>query len=346
MGMRPTRSDVAKLAGVSVATVSYVVNNGPRTVTEETRARVASAIEQLGYRPHAIARSLKTGSTRTIGLLVPSLLPHFVAQLANAVEDQLAERDYELLLVSSHEDPVRERRLLEVLTDRSVDGLLYIPTSVRNSDHVKQVLDDGIPLVFIDRYVPGVQADVVMSDNREAAMMATLYLIEQGCRRTICISFSEEASSALERVKGYMDALTEHGLSTEPHQVLTVAYATGATIDQALMEYIDTYGLPDGILSTTDHFLTNSIRTLRQLGVRVPQDVQVVGGFTASTSPWYALLDLPPFIVQQDTQAMAEQAVARLMARIGGDTQPALVEVTESRLIAPPPTRGESNSSG
>jgi LacI family transcriptional regulator, galactose operon repressor len=346
MGMRPTRSDVARLAGVSVATVSYVVNNGPRTVTEETKARVVSAIEQLGYRPHAIARSLKTGSTRTIGLLVPSLLPHFIAQLANAVEDQLAARDYELLLVSSHEDPARERRLLEVLTDRSVDGLLYIPTSVRNSDHVKQVLDDGIPLVFIDRYIPGVQADVVMSDNRNAAMMATRYLIEQGCRRIICVSFSEEASSALDRVKGYIDALGEHGLAAEPHQVMTVAYATGATVEQALTQYIDTYGMPDGILCTTDSFLTNSIKTLRQLGARVPQDVRVVGGFTASTSPWHALLDLPPFIVQQDSEAMAERAVTRLMARISGDDQQALVEVTESRLIAPPTTNGGEDSPG
>jgi LacI family transcriptional regulator len=317
--------------------VSYVVNNGPRSVTEETRARVVSAIERLGYRPHAIARSLKTGSTRTIGLLVPSLLPHFVAQLANAVEDQLAERDYELLLVSSHEDPERERRLLEVLTDRSIDGLLYVPTSVRNSNHVKKVLDDGIPMVFIDRYVPGVQADVVMSDNRDAAMMATRYLIEQGCRHIICISFSEEASSALERVRGYMDALAEHGVPAASHRVLTVAYATGATVEHALAEYIDAYGMPDGILCTTESFLTNSIRTLRQLGARVPQDVQVVGGFTASTSPWYALLDIPPFIVQQDSQAMAERAVQRLMERIDGDDQPALVEVTRSRLI--PPTR-------
>jgi LacI family transcriptional regulator len=316
---RATRNDVAKLAGVSVATISYVVNNGPRPVSEETHARVSAAIEKLGYRPHAIARSLKLGNTRTIGLLVPSLLPSLFGHLVTAVEDQLANRDYGLILASSHEDYNRETHMLNVLVDRSIDGLLYIPMSSRLNESIMEIIDRGIPVVFVDRYTPGVPADVVMTDNVGAARQVTNHMIQSGCRKIVCISFSDEASSALDRVEGYRQALRDHNLPVDEKMILLAMWPFGESVASSLLAHIDTYGLPDGIFCTVEGFFSEVIKTLRQIGVRVPDQIQVAGGFTASPSPWQELMDKSIPIVRQNYQSIAQRAVEILINRLSGE---------------------------
>ncbi len=316
MVKRPTRKDVAAYAGVSVATISYVVNNGPRTVSDETRQRVLEAIQALGYRPHAIARSLKTGSTHTVGLLVQSMIPTFIARLVNSIEDGLAKWGYGLILASTHEDCDRERQMLQVLADQSIDGLLYIPTTCSNIDIVMRLIEHGLPIVFMDRYIPGVPVDAVMTDNVNAAKKAVECLVEQGCQKIICLSYSKEASSALERVDGYRQALEEQGFLYDSQNVLVVRYAKGESVEPALTSYIDTFGIPDGILCTTDSFVIETLKTLRQRSIRVPDQVRVAGGF--DRADWNILLDPPiPFLVQ-DFELIAQRAVEFLMERIDG----------------------------
>jgi LacI family transcriptional regulator len=313
---RPTRNDVAAYAGVSVATVSYVVNNGPRTVSEETRQRVLEAIKALGYRPHAIARSLKTGNTQTIGLLVQSLIPTFIAHLVNAVEDSLAKWGYGLILASTHEDCDRERHMLQVLADQSIDGLLYIPTTCANSDIVTRLIEQGLPVVFMDRCIAGVPADAVMTDNVCAAKTAVEYLIQQGCQKIVCLSFSKEASSALERIEGYRQAIEEHGLGYDNQNVLLIRYAKGESVEPALLAYIDKFGIPDGILCTTDSFVIETMKTLRQCSIKVPDQVRLVGGF--DRAEWSSLLEPPIPFIMQDFELIAQRAVEFLMERIDG----------------------------
>jgi LacI family transcriptional regulator len=328
---RPTRTDVAKLSGVSVATVSYVVNNGPRPVADETRRRVQDAIDALGYRPHAVARSLKTGSTQTIALLVASLLESFTGFLVNAVEDALAKRDYGLILASTHEDHRRESRMLDVLAAQSVDGLLCIPTSNRNAGQVSALLARGTPVVFLDRTIPGVAADVVMTDNVAAARSLTRHLIEQGCRRILCLSFSEEASSAVDRVDGFRQAHRDAGLVADQNAVLVADYSRGASVEPIIAQHILAQGLPDAILCTTDRLVVSTIKTLKARGVRVPEQVVVAGGFVYSS--WNEVLEFPLPFVHQDFQQLAERAVAFLIDRLKGYDGPARVQLVDAELI-------------
>lgn len=330
---RPTRREVAKLAGVSVATVSYVVNNGPRPVSEETRERVLTAIEELGYKPSAIARSLKTGNTQTVGVIVPSLVAGFFGYLVTELEVQLAERGYSLILASSSEDCEREKNLLNVLADRSIDGLLYVPISAENCDDVKQLIESGIPVVFIDRYKPGVQADAVMTDNVKAAKRATNHLIQSGCQRIVCISFHHQASSALERIDGYRQALQDNDLPIDQKMILHAMWPFGESVEDALLAHIESHGIPDGIFCTVEGHLGIVIKALRELGIRVPNQVQVSGGFTASTSPWNELMDIPIPIVRQNYQLIAQRAVELLMDRINGDDLPLHTELIEAEYI-------------
>jgi LacI family transcriptional regulator len=314
MMYRPTRDDVAKLAKVSTATVSYVLNDGPRPVAKATRARVQAAIKRLKYHPHAIARSLSKGKTQTIGFLAPSLLAAFQSHLVDAVEENLARRGYDLLLASSHEDSAHEIHVLNTLASRSIDGLLLVPTSSGSAAKIRELIARGLPVVFVDRHIPGVAADRVATDNVEAARHATSYLIEKGCRRLACISFSDEASSAIERAKGFRQALSEHGLAAQDHPVLHVRYAAGESVSTRLSEQLDRSGVPDGILCTTDGFLIETVKFLRSRGVAVPGQVRVTGGFFVS--PWNELLDPPLPIVSQDCRRIADRAVQFLIDRV------------------------------
>jgi DNA-binding LacI/PurR family transcriptional regulator len=331
MAKRPTRDDVARLAGVSVATVSYVINDGPRPVSEERKVRVLRAVEELGYRPHAIARSLKTGRTHTVGLLIPTLLSPGFAYLINEVEDCLASHDYTLVLASSHEDGERERRVLDVMASQSIDGLLFTPSTVEQRDQVMQLIEGGIPVVFLDRCIAGVPADTVMTDNVKAGCQATEYLIQQGCRHIVCISFSHEASAALDRVEGYRQALRQHGLPVDEKMILVIPDPAGEAGMSALLEYSDAYGLPDGILSTNQMHTIGVLKSLRARGVRIPDQVIVVGGFFVS--PWDTLLEPPLPLVNQDMQRMARQAVEFLIQRLQGDDSPPRTVLLDAELI-------------
>jgi LacI family transcriptional regulator len=328
---RPTRDDVARLAGVSVATVSYVINNGPRPVSEATKIRVQKAIDQLGYRPHAIARSLKTGRTQTIGLLIPTFLSPGFAYLINEVEDCLAGRDYTLVLASSHEDGDRERRVMDVMASQSIDGLLYTPSTPRHRDHIVQLIREGVPVVFLDRYIPGVPADTVMTDNVKAGRRATEYLIQQGCRRIVCVSFSQEASAALDRVEGYRQALCQHHLPLDEKMILVIPDPAGEAGMSALFAYSQSFGLPDGILCTNQTHTIGVVKALRQRGIQIPDQVAVIGGFFVS--PWDTLLDPPLPLVNQDMKRMAQQAVEFLMQRLQGDDSPPRTVLLDAELI-------------
>ena len=333
MSRRPTRSDVAKLAGVSTATVSYVVNNGPRPVAANTRETVLNAIKTLGYKPDLIARSLRTGHTLTIGVLVPNVIAGYFGQLVTDLELELAERGYSMFLANSLENQERESRMLMLLSTRSIDGLLHVPISQKNDSGVGQLINDGIPVVFMDRYSPEVKTDTVMTNNIQAAKQATNYLINSGCKSIVCISFHDEASSALSRVEGYKQALLENGLSIDENMILRTRWPSSESVKTKLSAHIDAYGLPDGIFCTVEDFISESIGVLRRLGVYDENRVMVTGGFAASEYPWHDLLERPIPIVRQNTKMIARCSVEMLMERINGDNSPPRIALIPADFV-------------
>jgi DNA-binding LacI/PurR family transcriptional regulator len=333
MAKRPTRNDVARLAEVSVATVSFVVNDIPGRVGEKTRQRVLDAVTQLGYQPHAIARSLKTGRTNTAGLLIPTLLSPGFTCLINEVEDCLAGYGYALVLSSSHEDAERECRALDVMISQSVDGLLFTPSSNACRARLAQLVEDRFPLVFLDRHVPGIAADTVMTDNVKAGRQATEYLIRHGCRQIVCVSFSHDASAAVDRVQGYREALRQYGLPCDASLVLVIPDPSGEEGVSALLGFISEHGLPEGILCTNQLHTIAVVKALRQQGIRLPDQVAVVGGFFIS--PWDALVEPPLPLVNQDMRLMARQAVDFLIERMQGNDLPPRTVLLDTEIIEP-----------
>jgi DNA-binding LacI/PurR family transcriptional regulator len=328
---RPKISDVAKVAEVSNSTVSYVINNGPRNVSDETRLRVLSVIEELGYHPHAAARNLRKGNTQTIGFLVQSLKSAYVSNLVDSVEKYLTKKNYYLILASAHEDHERESYMINALANQSIDGLLFIPTSCENGYLINRLIQSEMPIVLVDRNIKGVAADLVMTDNFEAAKVATNYLIRNGCQRIMCISFSKEASSAIDRVEGFKQALTENKIPLEEKYISNFQYDSDESIEKLLLENIQQSGLPDGIMCTTDTIFIDVIKSLKKNGIRIPDQVIVTGSFY--NSPWNDLLEPPLPVVSQNYDLMAKHAVEFLIDRINGNKELPRIKMVDASFF-------------
>ncbi|MER7276938.1 LacI family DNA-binding transcriptional regulator [Dactylosporangium sp. NPDC000244] len=266
------RADVAKLAGTSPAVVSYVLNGGPRGVSPETRARVLAAIEQLGYRPNGIARSLRTNRTMTLGLVVPDTSNPFFAQLAHAIEEAAFRENYTLLLGNAAEDDDRQTTYVRTFLARQVDGLFLVPAH-GPAGCLPELLRSGVPFVTLDRRIPGAAAPAVLADNRAGARKAVEHLLQHGRRAIACISGPQDVVPANERVNGWRDALAEAGVRPSEMSVWHGAFGRRAGYLGA-RELLAGQAF-DAVFVASDEQAIGVLRALQELGIRCPQDVAV-----------------------------------------------------------------------
>jgi LacI family transcriptional regulator len=325
---KPTRDDVAKLAGVSVATVSYVINDSPQQISQETRERVLAAIDQLGYRPHLIARSLKTGQTFTIGVIVPTIASAGMAMMANVVQESLLERDYFTIITSTREKQSLEEKMIDLMVSQSVDGFIICPVGVRTYDELHALASSDVPVVFMDRRIPDFPADFVMTDNVQATHDAVQYLLGEGCRDILCISFSSSASSALDRMAGCQKGIDASRIKDAALRTLVVEDPTGALAEQSFASFLDVYGLPDGLVCTTEEIGVSVLKALRRQKIDYPYKNLVV--FDAD---WGAMLAPPVPVILQNFTQIGRTAVDLLIERINGTDTPPRTILVEADLI-------------
>jgi LacI family transcriptional regulator, galactose operon repressor len=272
---RTTRADVARRARVSVATVSYVINNGPRPVAKATRERVVRAIRRLDYRPSEVARSLRLQKTRTFGLILPDTANPFYAALAKGVEDTGFSRGYSVLLCHSDYDATREQAYAEVMISKQVDGVIYIQATP-DATTVRRLLQRRIPTLAVDREIPHLEIDCVIAANFEGSKAATEHLLGLGHRRIGCIVRASALSNATERVRGYRAAMTQAGLSAMPD-----LFASGGhgfeDGRKAMAQILNVDPRPTAVLAYPDTLAIGAMRAALDAGLRVPEDVSIVG---------------------------------------------------------------------
>jgi LacI family transcriptional regulator len=305
---RVTRTAVARHAGVSTAVVSYVLNNGPRPVAKSTRERVLRSIEVLGYRPNAVARALKTQRTHTIGLLVPDNSNPYFAELAKAIEDVAYSRGYALLLGNSDNDRRREKFQLAALRDRQVDGLLVIGTSAEAD--LGDYCGDGPPVVLLDRAAGTVPCPSVVVDNEGGAYAGVRHLLGHGHRRILCIAGPGDVPVAVDREKGWREALAEAGISTKGLVVRTeFSRREGYEAARAALARSPR---PTAIFASSDLQGIGVLRACHELGLSVPGDAAVLAFDGTQESEFTS----PPLtVIQQDIRTIAESAVSMLLTR-------------------------------
>lgn len=325
---RPTMRDVAALAQVAIKTVSRVMNGEP-SVAPHLAARVHEAAAKLGYRPNLTASSLRRGDRRTatIGLLLEDVANPFSAALLRAVEDEARERRVQILIGSLDEDPERERELATSLIDRGVDGLIIVPAA-RDQSYLLAERKLGIRFVFLDREPRLLEADAVVSDNRQGAVLAVEHLFAAGHRRIAYLGDSPAILTAAQRLDGYQRALERAGL---PYREAIVRQDL-RTIDAATQAALEILAQPDpptAIFASQNLVTIGSVKALRRLG---SQRAVALVGF--DDFPLADVLEPQVTVISQDVAGLGRLATRLLFARLDGDDSPARTHVVPTELIA------------
>ncbi|MEG3615785.1 MULTISPECIES: LacI family DNA-binding transcriptional regulator [Isoptericola] len=327
--MAVTMHDVAQRAGVSIKTVSNVVNGYPH-IRPETRRRVQDAIDELGYRLNTTARNLRQGRTGMIGLALPELsLPYF-AELADSVMRAAEARGVVVLLEQTGAQRERELQALDSPHRRLTDGLLFSPLALEPEETERLQVD--YPMVLLGERMFGPVDHVTMA-NVEAARAATLHLVERGCRRiaTVGAHPGETMGSARLRLDGYRKALAEAGLPFDPDLVADAGLWHRSTGAEAMTRLLDAGVQLDGVFAMNDALALGALHVLHTRGVAVPRDVAVIG-FDDIDDARYS----EPLLstVDPGREQIAGTAVDLLLERIAGSTVAPRRVVADFRIVA------------
>lgn len=322
---RATMREVAAAAGVSIKTVSRVVNEDP-AVAPETAAAVRASIDRLRYRRNDIAKSLRRGSTlATIGAVITDLANPFFASVARGIEDVADERGRLLVVASSEEDEARERHLVERLAGLRVEGLAIVPAG-DDCRYVRAELGEGTPVVLVDRVPAELWTDGVVLDNRVGGRIATAQLLKGGSRRVAVIGDRAKIAAVAERYEGYREAMDEAGLAVaeelvrlDLHGVTEAQRATGELLSLAEP--------PDAFFTLNNRMTTGALLALSAAG----QDHVPLVGF--DDIELAETLRKEIMLVSDSPYDMGRQAAHRLFARLDGDDSPPRRDVVAVSLV-------------
>lgn len=323
-----TQDEVARLAGTSTAVVSYVINDGPRNVSDAARKRVLNAVEKLGYRPNAAARSLRSASSRLLGLIASDITNPYCSQLAVAVEDSVLARGRTLLFGNAQHDDDRQAGHLRTFLEQRVEGIIFIGSAYTDENFLPATTaalsGSAVPLVMLDRPGQQVGATTIQVDNRAGAYAATAHLIGHGHRHVACLAGSFGLSSMRERHEGWEAAVRDGGVA--PTEVLEVQSALDRHEAYAVArEMLSQPVRPTAIFSHTDEQAMGILYAAASLGLRVGEDLAVASfdGLRESgiVSPGLTT-------VEQPIATRAELAVAALL----GDREGNPVDVPANPL--------------
>lgn len=326
---RVTRTDVARRAGVSTATISYVINNGPRAVAPETRERVLRTIAELGYYPNELARSLRIQQTSTVGLVIPDLLNPFYAGLARSLEDICFNQGYVVIVCSTNREADKERRFAELLRAKQVDGVVFLPDS-QSIDAISILTAAHVPTVVLEHDFPNLHCIAI--DDRRGGQLATEHLLNLGHRRIAFIQQQTSHTTSRYRLEGYRQAMRNAGIMPDPALVVTSDSnpASGAAAMARLLA-LRSERRATAVVAHNDIIALGALHALRTAGLAVPSDVSVVGYDDIASAAFYA----PPLTtISYPKAAMARAAANRLFAMMSeqGDSLPPFTELLPVEL--------------
>lgn len=326
--------DVAQAAGVSISTVSHVLN-GTRFVSEPTKARVLQAVDRLNYRPSSLARALVRQETQTIALIVPDNVNPFFAELARGIEDCGFSAGYNVILCNSDRSVSKERAYLDMLISKRVDGIIYM-TADTHTDQLQPLLHHNIRTVAFDREYEGF--DALLLDNFQGGYDATRHLVELGHQRIACITGPESPSRSRDRVRGYEKALLDAGLSPDPELVVPGDW-THQSGREAAHRLLQQSPPPTAVFACNDAMAIGALSSLHEKGLGAPEDISVVGydniALSAYSCPPLTTLATP---ILEVGQCICEMLLARINGQLSPEPQRIVVrgELLVRGSTAPP----------
>ena len=308
---KPSSWDIAREAEVSQATVSRVINNSTR-ISKATSLRVRNAMERLGYTPNNAARTLITGRSNLIGLVVSNITNPFYPEVIEAVVATAAEEEYNVVLCNTQENRELQTSYLELLIEHQVDGAILTSSLLDSQQLLEKVTSNRIPLVMVNRTVPGFAADAVRLDNRDAGKIVAKHLFGLGHRSLAFVGGLESTSTNTDRREGFISALDDLGVELPPSHILHGEFTreSGYALAQQFMALSPP---PTAFFCADDQIALGAIDAILDAGLRVPEDVAVVG---VDDVPAASLRQVGLTTVRQPAAEMGRRAARLLMERI------------------------------
>lgn len=301
--MKPTIYDIAKLAGVSTATVSKVFNHSGR-ISVKTKERIMEISNQLNYQPSMVASALTGKKTFTIGLLIPDLVNPFFAELSRNIEDRAHELGFNLVICNTDNDMNKEIKYIQLLRQKSVDGIV-VATGVSNDELLKELVNQRVPIALVARDMSMLAVSAVLVDDFAGGYNAASYLVRLGHKRIATIAESLNVTSSKDRVRGYRHALTEAGLLYDEKLVQISDFSVeggkktaGILLDQAKR--------PTAIFACNDLLAIGAIQAAKERKIRVPEQLSIVGFDNTILA---TITDPPLTTIAQPIQAMGQQVI-------------------------------------
>ena len=328
-------SDIARKAGVSVSTVSFVMNDKAvkMRISREVIEKVENVAREMGYRPNQLARGLRTGKTKTIGLIVENISNAFFATLAKTIEDEAKKYDYKVVYCSTDNDEEKARDLINLLSQRQVDGYIITPTQHLAED-IGRLQAENKPVVLIDRYFPQhEEIPAVLVDNYEGVAKGTEYLIKKGYRKIALVTRESDMAHMKDRLRAYYDVLGRHGIEVEERLVKTVPYVmdreTALTEIKALLS--GSGGPLDAVFFLTNYLGVLGIEVIKDLEIKVPEQLAVL---CFDDNDIFRLYNPTISVIRQPIEAIGQQAMFALIERLKHSGTGAYPENTPVKLIA------------
>jgi len=315
-------NDVAKRAGVSIATVSRVLNNNSN-VNDATRAKILKAIKELKYQPSRVAKRLrsKSISSNLLGVLIPDIQNPFYVDVFKGIEDIAYLNNYAIIMCNFGQDEKKEKLYLEILQSEGIDGLIAAPAS-EDDPQLKKMVKDGLPVVCVDRGLTGIDVDVVLVDNQKGAYNAVEYLVKSGYKRIAYISGMTAIPSSRLREKGYLEALRENNIEIDRNFIKygDSKHESGVRLCDELLKMPNP---PDAIFAGNNLITLGALETIHKRGLRIPQDIAIIG---FDDMYWSNSLNPPLTAVRQPAYEIGKRAGELLFQRIN-DTERSCIQM-------------------
>lgn len=324
-------SDIARQLNVSITTISFILNGKAKEkrISDSLTEKVLKLVEEVNYKPNQLARSLRTGKTKTIGLMVEDISNPFFANIARLIEEKAYKEGYKIIYCSTEDDPDKTRDLISMFRDKHVDGYIITPPHGMKTD-IKELISDGFPVVLVDRYITGLEANYVVVDNLAGAFNATAHLVEQGYKKIAMVTTDSRQNQMLQRLEGYQKALQRHQLAPT---VLEIPYRLDAEqMISEIMAFLSDGKEVDAVLFATNYIAIRGLEAISRLELSVPSDIGVV---TYDDHDVFRFYKPSITAVAQPTEAIADQVINVMLHQLDGGSKTAKTEklVLPTRLI-------------
>jgi LacI family transcriptional regulator len=325
MSKRISLKDIASEVGVSTALVSYVLNGleKEKRVGPEIVKKIKKVARDLNYKPNQIARSLRKGSTNTIGLIVADIANPFFGQLARIVEDEAGKYNYTVIIGSSDENCSKSGSLIDTLLDRQVDGFIIVPSEGCNKD-IKALVQKEVPVVLVDRFLPEVSTSYIVLDNFKATYDAVKHFVDKGYKKIALIAYKSSLVHMQERIRGYKEAMKDNQLEASI-QIKELLYdRVKEDMEKGVGELLKGNNKPNAILFATNALSISGLYAIKKYNIKVPEDIAIIG-FDGNEA--FDFFYSPLTYIEQPIEEMGKESVRVLLEQIQGSTKTVHVEL-------------------